>query len=250
MSPDDPARRIPSQPSARPQLPAGSACRPVRQAAGCSLARLGPCPGPERPCRGSQVAVGTRTRDPAPVARCPRVAGHGRRPLGKGHHPFVYRKMVIGPVGPIRPRDGDLVRVVDRDGLPARLRPLERPVADQPPAAGHGRRLPRPRVLGSPDRPSAIPPPRPLQARRVDQRLPGDPRRGRRPLRPDRRQIRRRPLGRGLQSGHLPADRPDPRPGGRTGSARNTSGSNVDERIALAEDFPGRPVATPKLPPA
>ena len=35
-----------------------------------------------------------------------------------GHHPFVYRKMVIGPVGPIRPRDGDMVRVVDRDGLP------------------------------------------------------------------------------------------------------------------------------------
>src|SRR4051794_7163516 len=27
-----------------------------------------------------------------------------------GHHPFVYRKMVVGPVGPVRPRDGDLVR--------------------------------------------------------------------------------------------------------------------------------------------
>ncbi|MEO6809533.1 MAG: class I SAM-dependent rRNA methyltransferase [Isosphaeraceae bacterium] len=35
-----------------------------------------------------------------------------------GHHPFVYRKMVAGPVSPIRPRDGDLVRVVDREGLP------------------------------------------------------------------------------------------------------------------------------------
>ena len=35
-----------------------------------------------------------------------------------GNHPFVYRKMVIGPVGPIRPTDGDLVRVVDRDQLP------------------------------------------------------------------------------------------------------------------------------------
>src|SRR4051812_34701914 len=35
-----------------------------------------------------------------------------------GHHPFVYRKMIVGPVGPVRPRDGDLVRVVDRDGLP------------------------------------------------------------------------------------------------------------------------------------
>ena len=36
-----------------------------------------------------------------------------------GQHPFVYRKMTIGPVGRARPRDGDLVpRVVDRDGLP------------------------------------------------------------------------------------------------------------------------------------
>ncbi|MDX2039177.1 MAG: class I SAM-dependent rRNA methyltransferase [Isosphaeraceae bacterium] len=35
-----------------------------------------------------------------------------------GLHPFVYRKMVIGPAGPARPRDGDLVRVVDRDGVP------------------------------------------------------------------------------------------------------------------------------------
>jgi 23S rRNA (cytosine1962-C5)-methyltransferase len=35
-----------------------------------------------------------------------------------GQHPFVYRKMTIGPAGRIRPRDGDLVRVVDRDGIP------------------------------------------------------------------------------------------------------------------------------------
>jgi 23S rRNA (cytosine1962-C5)-methyltransferase len=35
-----------------------------------------------------------------------------------GHHPFVYRKMVIGAVGAMRPSDGDLVRVVDRDHLP------------------------------------------------------------------------------------------------------------------------------------
>jgi 23S rRNA (cytosine1962-C5)-methyltransferase len=35
-----------------------------------------------------------------------------------GHHPFVYRKMVAGPVSRVRPRDGDLVRVVDREGLP------------------------------------------------------------------------------------------------------------------------------------
>lgn len=35
-----------------------------------------------------------------------------------GHHPFVYKKMVAGPVGPVRPSDGDLVRVLDRDGFP------------------------------------------------------------------------------------------------------------------------------------
>jgi len=35
-----------------------------------------------------------------------------------GNHPFIFRKMVIGPVGGVRPADGDLVRVVDRDRLP------------------------------------------------------------------------------------------------------------------------------------
>ncbi len=34
-----------------------------------------------------------------------------------GFHPFVYKKMVIGPVGSPRPAEGDLVRVVDRDHL-------------------------------------------------------------------------------------------------------------------------------------
>jgi 23S rRNA (cytosine1962-C5)-methyltransferase len=35
-----------------------------------------------------------------------------------GTHPFVYRKMVIGPQGAGLPNPGDLVRVVDRDGEP------------------------------------------------------------------------------------------------------------------------------------
>src|SRR4051795_12722917 len=35
-----------------------------------------------------------------------------------GNHPFVYRKMVVGPVGGARPSDGDLVRVVDREAMP------------------------------------------------------------------------------------------------------------------------------------
>ena len=34
-----------------------------------------------------------------------------------GKHPFVYKKMVIGPVGGALANDGDLVRVVDRDNL-------------------------------------------------------------------------------------------------------------------------------------
>ena len=49
-----------------------------------------------------------------------------------GTHQFVYRKMVEGPVGAAAPNHGDLVRVVDRDGVAPRLRPLERTVADQP----------------------------------------------------------------------------------------------------------------------
>jgi 23S rRNA (cytosine1962-C5)-methyltransferase len=34
-----------------------------------------------------------------------------------GTHQFVYRKMVEGPVGPAAPNHGDVVRVVDRDGI-------------------------------------------------------------------------------------------------------------------------------------
>jgi 23S rRNA (cytosine1962-C5)-methyltransferase len=33
-----------------------------------------------------------------------------------GTHPFVFRKMIIGPTGATVPNPGDLVRVVDRDG--------------------------------------------------------------------------------------------------------------------------------------
>ncbi len=35
-----------------------------------------------------------------------------------GYHPLIFKKMVIGPRGGPRPRDGDLVRVIDRDGVP------------------------------------------------------------------------------------------------------------------------------------
>jgi 23S rRNA (cytosine1962-C5)-methyltransferase len=33
-----------------------------------------------------------------------------------GNHPILYRKMVAGPVGALRPADGDLVRAIDRTG--------------------------------------------------------------------------------------------------------------------------------------
>jgi 23S rRNA (cytosine1962-C5)-methyltransferase len=35
-----------------------------------------------------------------------------------GRHPFVYKKMIDGPAGDLRPADGDLVRVVGREGEP------------------------------------------------------------------------------------------------------------------------------------
>ncbi len=115
MSPDDPPRR--PRPNPRP----GPNFRPVGQ-----FARRPGAPSP-----GSGHAPGPNIRAEAP--RSPSALEPGeipRRSLdapdapptvavrSQGLHPFVYRKMVIGPVGPIRPRDGDLVRVVDREGFP------------------------------------------------------------------------------------------------------------------------------------
>ncbi len=68
--------------------------------------------------KGGPSDVPDRPLDPA--GELPTVAI--RTP---GHHPFVYKKMVAGPVGPLRPSDGDLVRVLDRDGFPVGFRPLE-----------------------------------------------------------------------------------------------------------------------------
>ena len=63
-------------------------------------------------------------------------AGCRRSPIrAAGHHPFIYRKMVIGPAGTGVPNHGDLVRVVDRDEQAPRLWALEPPFPDQPPAA-------------------------------------------------------------------------------------------------------------------
>ncbi|HEX8200644.1 MAG TPA: class I SAM-dependent rRNA methyltransferase [Isosphaeraceae bacterium] len=80
----------------------------------------GPSTGQPTRAGGSRPGDGT----PAPAAALPDrpLTPEARLPVvairSAGHHPFVYRKMVVGPVGSPRPRDGDLVRVVDRDRLP------------------------------------------------------------------------------------------------------------------------------------
>ena len=166
----------------------------------------------------------------------------------QGLHPFVYRKMVIGPVGPVRPRDGDLVRVVDRDGLPL----------------GYGlwnaRSQINLRFLAS-----GVESPGPeLWENRIDRAI---------ALRRDLLKLDEttdayrviHAEADGLSG--LIVDRFDDvlsaevfslgiyqrigpildRVASRLGTQHFRV--NVDERIALAEDFPGRPVATPKLPP-
>ena len=55
---------------------------------------------------------------PRPVAGTFRAALPVMAVRAAGHHPFIYRKMIISAVGGLRPNDGDLVRVVDRDHLP------------------------------------------------------------------------------------------------------------------------------------
>lgn len=165
-----------------------------------------------------------------------------------GLHPFVYRKMIIGPVGPIRPRDGDLVRVVDRDGLPIghglwnarsqiNLRILSAGVEVPGPAFWEGQL----------DRAVAL-------------------RRDLLKLDEDTNAYRVVHAEADGLSG-LILDRFDDvlsaeifslgiyqrigpileRAAARVGTKHFRV--HVDERIALAEDFPGRPVATPKLPP-
>ena len=68
---------------------------------------------PNRPASEHAPPVPIPDRPLDPPGELPVVAV--RAP---GNHPFVYRKMVIGPAGQPRPVDGDLVRVVDRDRLP------------------------------------------------------------------------------------------------------------------------------------
>lgn len=165
-----------------------------------------------------------------------------------GFHPFVYRKMVIGPAGGPRAVDGDLVRVVDRDGFPLGfglwnsrsqicLRLLAQGV-DAPGREFWTARVDRAvvlrrDVLGLDESTNAY---RVLHAE-------GDGLSG---LIVDRfddvLSAELFSLGMYQRIGPI-LDLIAERLGTRHFRV------HVDERIALAEDFPGRPVASPKLPP-
>jgi 23S rRNA (cytosine1962-C5)-methyltransferase len=64
-----------------------------------------------RPARPQQAEIPDRSLTPEAVL--PTVAVRAA-----GQHPFIFRKMVIGPNGPAIPNPGDLVRAVDRDSRP------------------------------------------------------------------------------------------------------------------------------------
>jgi 23S rRNA (cytosine1962-C5)-methyltransferase len=178
-----------------------------------------------------------------PVGELPTVAIRA-----SGNHPFVYRKMVIGPVGRLRPADGDLVRVVDRDQLPLGF------------GLWNGRSQISLRMLAS----GVVPPGRSFWEGRIDRAI---------ALR--RSMLEVEEVTNAYRVIHAEADglsglivdRYDdvlsvevfslgmyqrigsilPILAERLGTrhARVT----VDERIALAEDFAGRPLASPDLPP-
>jgi 23S rRNA (cytosine1962-C5)-methyltransferase len=167
-----------------------------------------------------------------------------------GNHPFVYRKMVVGHVGALRARDGDLIRVVDRDhrllgfGLwnsrsQIGVRLLTTGSGGEPPGrefwVGRIERAIalRHEMLGLEEVTNAY---RVVHAE-------GDGLSG---LIVDRfddvLSVEVFSLGIYQRIGTLL-----PLLAERLGTRH--SRVNVDERIALAEDFPGRPLASPKLPP-
>ena len=165
-----------------------------------------------------------------------------------GNHPFIFRKMVIGPLGAARPTDGDLVRVVDREHLPLgfglwnersqiSIRLLSVGI-DHPGQAFWEARLARAVAL----RRDALGLDAVTNAYRVVH-AEGDGLSG---LVVDRFDdvLSAEVFSLGMYQ--------------RIGPILEAAGAllgtkhfrvHVDERIALAEDFSGRPVATPKLPP-
>lgn len=76
-----------------------------------TLVRYLPMPRPVRQRSPRPGPVTIPDRGLEPEGSLPTVAIRAA-----GTHPFVFRKMVIGPVGAGVPNPGDLVRVVDRDG--------------------------------------------------------------------------------------------------------------------------------------
>ncbi len=165
-----------------------------------------------------------------------------------GQHPFVYRKMTIGPTGRSRPADGDLVRVVDRDGIPV----------------GFGLWNARSQINVRMIAPGIEPPGEAFWRGRIDRAL----------------SLRRELLGLDAVTNayrviHAEADGLSglivdkfddvlsveifslgmyQRIGPILALLAERTGTkhfrvNVDERIAMAEDFPGRPIVSPKLPP-
>ena len=114
MNPDPPRRPRPGpnfRPAGQFARRPGSPSLGSGHAPGPGVRPDGPRDGPRSAPNLEPTEIPRRSLD-APVSP-PTVAVRSQ-----GLHPFVYRKMVIGPVGPIRPRDGDLVRVVDREGFP------------------------------------------------------------------------------------------------------------------------------------
>ena len=256
MSPDQPRRPRPG-PNFRPNHPVGQfARRPNAPTPGSGHAPgpgTGPRDGPRDGPRPDQFSP-TRPTSSLDITEIPRrtLDAPGSPPTvavrSQGLHPFVYRKMVIGPVGPVRPRDGDIVRVVDREGFPLGF------------GLWNARSQINLRLLAS-----GIEPPGPeFWEGRIDQAI---------ALRRDLLKVEEstnayrviHAEADGLSG--LIVDRFDDvlsaevyslgiyqRIGPILDRLATRLGTkhfrvNVDERIALAEDFPGKPVATAKLPP-
>lgn len=198
---------------------------------------------PQRPPSEPPIAAEVPNRPLDPEGPLPTVAARSA-----GFHPFVYKKMVVGPAGSPRPRDGDLVRVIDRDGLPlgfalwnGRSQIALRLISggNEPPGAGHWAAkiddaiALRREVLKVEEATDAY---RVLHAE-------GDGLSG---LIVDRYAdvLSAEVFSLGMYQRIGPILE---LLSARLGTAHFRV--HVDERIALAEDFPGRPVASPKLPP-
>ena len=200
-------------------------------------------PRPPRPETARPEPVEVPDRSLEATADLPTVAIRA-----SGMHPFVYRKMTIGPTGRSRPRDGDIVRVVDRDGLPV----------------GFGLWNARSQINVRMIAPGIDPPGEAFWKGRIDRAV---------ALRRDL--LKLDAVTNAYRVIHAEADglsglivdRFDDvlsaeifslgmyqRIGPILAMIAEAVGTKhfrvgVDERIAMAEDFPGRPLASPKIPP-